>query len=48
MTMPAFELYKLDREMTRDEVIAGLAATPARMREIVGGVDAAAMERRSG
>ena len=42
---PVFELYKLDQEMTRDEVIDGLAETPLVLREIVGGVDAAALER---
>jgi hypothetical protein len=45
MTMPLFELYTLDQAMTRDEVIDGLAATPARVSAIVGGVDAATLER---
>jgi hypothetical protein len=43
---PVFELYTLDSEMTRDEVIDGLAATPSRLREILGAADVAAIERR--
>jgi hypothetical protein len=44
----SFELYTLEQEMTRNEVIDGLAAMPARLRAVVGGVDAAALERRAG
>jgi hypothetical protein len=47
MPTPVFELYRLDGDMSRDQVIDGLAATPSRLREVVGGLDAAALEHRA-
>ncbi len=44
---PLFELYRLDGEMTCDEVIAALAAMPARLRAIAGRLDASALARRA-
>jgi hypothetical protein len=46
MTTPPFELYRLERDLTRDELLNELDATPARLREVVAGLDAAALERR--
>ncbi len=46
MTPPAFQLYRLEGDLTRDELIDELAATPARLREAVASLDGAALERR--
>jgi hypothetical protein len=43
---PLFQLYQLDRELSRDEVIAALAVTPARFRDILRGRPAEELERR--
>ena len=40
-------LYRLDRELSRDELIAELEALPQRMRDAVADRDAAALERRA-
>jgi hypothetical protein len=44
---PAFELYTLDRELTRDEVISELAQMPGRFRKVLSRQDTATLERRS-
>ena len=44
---PLFELYRLDEELSREQVIAELAASPARVRDIVAGRAAAELERRA-
>ncbi len=46
MTMQPFELYRLERDLSTDQVVDELAQTPARMRGLVAGCDAAALERR--
>jgi hypothetical protein len=46
MVTPPFELYRLETNMSREQVVDGLAATPERLRAILGGVDAARLERR--
>ncbi len=38
-------LYQLERDLTRDELIAELAATPDRVRELVSGCSAEAFQR---
>lgn len=43
-----FELYKPDRELSREELIAELAAMPQRLRSLVAGHDASALARRPG
>jgi hypothetical protein len=39
-------IYQLDRDLTRDELIAGLAAIPERLRALLAGASAAAFARR--
>src|SRR3954451_21559457 len=39
-------LYKLDRELSRSEVIAGLAATPSELRRSFSGVPAGVLTQR--
>ena len=43
-----FELYRLDRELSRDELIAALAAMPDAFRAAVGGATADMLEQRDG
>lgn len=43
---PVFRLYELDRELSRDELVAALAATPGRLREVVQGRPAGELTRR--
>jgi len=40
-------LYRLDREVTRGQLVADLAAIPGRLRALLGGRTSAALERRS-
>ncbi len=40
-------LYRLDRDLTREQVIAALAAMPSRLRELLSGHAAAALTHRS-
>lgn len=44
-SQPLFHLYELDREMSRGEVIAALAAIPERFREVLRGQTAEALAR---
>jgi hypothetical protein len=43
---PPFELYRLDREMPRAEVIAALASMPGRVRSTVSGLGASGFTAR--
>ena len=43
-----FELYRLDRELSRDELIAALAAMPAAFRAAVGAATPSALQRPDG
>ena len=47
MAHPLFELYRLDQELSREQLIAELAATPARVSETVRGRATEALERRT-
>jgi hypothetical protein len=42
-----FSLYKLDRELSREQLIDELAATPDRIRALVAGATADALQRRA-
>ena len=44
---PPFELYRLDRDLARAEVIAALAAMPSQVREMVAGAQADALRRQN-
>jgi DinB family protein len=44
---PVFKLYRLDGDMTREQVLDELAATPSQLREVLAGCDAAVLERRA-
>lgn len=43
-----FELYRLERELSRAEVIDALAAMPGAYRAVIEGASAGALERREG
>ena len=43
MAGPAFELYRLDRELSREEVIAALDAMPVLLRDVIAMHDAAVL-----
>ena len=47
-TAPPSELYRLDRELSRDELIAALASIPERVRALCARADAAMLMRRDG
>jgi hypothetical protein len=42
---PPFELYRLDRDLSREEIIDALARMPSRFRAILAGVDAEMLTR---
>ena len=44
---PEFSLYQLDRDLTREQLVAELAAMPQRVRAIVAGHDLTALQRRA-
>lgn len=48
MPDPTFELYRLDRELTRDELITQLGEVPARLREVLSGRSADELTRTVG
>ncbi|MDP9237006.1 MAG: DinB family protein [Chloroflexota bacterium] len=45
MTQPSFDLYRPDREPSREQLIDELAAIPARRRELVEAIDMEAFKR---
>ena len=47
MAQPVFRLYELDRDLSRDELIDALAASPTRFREVLRGQSADAVTRRA-
>jgi hypothetical protein len=46
VTTPAFELYRLDRDLTREQLITELAATPDRVRALIAGRSSDDLQRR--
>jgi hypothetical protein len=44
---PLFELYRLDRDLSRPELIDALAAMPSRFRALVANADVATLTRRA-
>ena len=46
MTTPPFELYRLDRDLSRSELIDELSRMPARVREAIAGASPEQLERR--
>jgi hypothetical protein len=46
MTTPPSELYRLDRDLTRDQLIDELARTPARVRDAVAGASPGQLSRK--
>ncbi len=45
--MPTFELYRPERDYTREQLLVQLATMPPRLRELLTGRDSAALRRRT-
>jgi len=44
-SQPLLQLYELDRDLSRDELVDALAAMPSRLREVLRGLQAGALTR---
>jgi hypothetical protein len=47
-SQPLFQLYPLDRDLSRDELVDALAAMPARLQDVLRGLPAEALMRAPG